>query len=262
VTDVFLSYSSKDRGGTNDDGTPRPDRVTPIVELLEAQGFEVFWDQDVPTGVNWNKWIKDKLTAAKCAVALWSEHSVESDPVAHEATIAHKQGKLISVLIDQLEAEHVPMGLYTHQAVKLVGWSGEDDDENWQKILGAIEAKITPHVSPWLQRAIHGLEADLAVERTRVKLAESRAKEIEKKSAKGAQTVLDAERERDKAVEEAAAAKVELAEKERRAPPWRSASPSWKNGWPRSLHRLAPRRRRSPIGDMGSSQRPSPLSAC
>ncbi|MGH6866067.1 MAG: hypothetical protein ACREDO_07865 [Methyloceanibacter sp.] len=42
MTDVFLSCSSKDRGGENDDGTLRPDRVTPIVELLGAQGFGVF----------------------------------------------------------------------------------------------------------------------------------------------------------------------------------------------------------------------------
>ena len=223
MTDVFLSYSSKDRGGKNDpgeggeDGAPGVDRVTPIVELLEAQGFEVFWDQQVPPGVNWNKWIKDKLSGAKCAIALWSGNSIDSDPVAHEATIAHKQGKLISVLIDDLDAEQVPMGLYTSQAVKLVGWTGDDDDENWKKILSAIEAKVTPHISPWLQRTIHALEADLAVERTRVKLAESRAKEMEKKAAKGAQTVLDAERERDKAVEDAAPFKAQLALSEKTA---------------------------------------------
>lgn len=216
MTDVFLSYSSKDRGeGEDEDSKPREDRVTPIVTLLEAQGFEVFWDQQVPAGVNWNKWIKDKLSGAKCAVALWSGNSIDSDPVAHEATIAHKQGKLISVLIDDLDAEQVPMGLYTSQAVKLLGWTGDDDDENWKKILSAIEAKVTPHISPWLQRTIHALEADLAVERTRVKLAESRAKEMEKKAAKGAQTVLDAERERDKAIEDAASLKAELAESEK-----------------------------------------------
>jgi hypothetical protein len=130
VTDVFLSYSSKDRGGKSDpgeggeDATPGIDRITPIVTLLEAQGFEVFWDQKVPPGVNWNKWIKDKLSVAKGALVLWSGNSVESDLVAHEATIAHKQGKLISVLIDDLDAEQVPMGLYTSQAVKLLGWTG------------------------------------------------------------------------------------------------------------------------------------------
>ena len=211
MTDVFLSYSSKDRGeGEDVDGNPRDERVTPIVELLTAQGFDVFWDQTVPPGKNWNAWIKEKLKDAKCAVVLWSEYSVESDNVVHEATIAHKNDKLISILLDPIDADQLPMGLYTHQAVKLIGWSGDDSHDGWRKAISEVEAKLTPHAPLWLQRAIHSFEADLAGERTRVKSAETRAREMEKKLGKGAEAALDAERERDAALEEAASAKALL----------------------------------------------------
>lgn len=44
MTDVFLSYSSKDR-----------ERVRPIFEALSAAGFDVFWDLETPPGVLWEK---------------------------------------------------------------------------------------------------------------------------------------------------------------------------------------------------------------
>ena len=60
MTDIFFSYSSADR------------------ERLVAQGFEVFWDQEVPTGLDWDSWIRQHLTKTKCAMAFWSMASVAS----------------------------------------------------------------------------------------------------------------------------------------------------------------------------------------
>jgi len=51
VTDIFFSYSSADR-----------ERVRPIRDALVAQGFEVFWDQQVPAGTDWDSWIRQHLT--------------------------------------------------------------------------------------------------------------------------------------------------------------------------------------------------------
>jgi hypothetical protein len=212
VTDVFLSYSSIDRGGKDKDGTIRPDRIGPIVKLLEEQGFEVFWDQKVPPGTDWDEWIRQKLKNASCAIALWSENSIKSKPVRQEATIAHKAGKLISVLIDKLDAEDLPMGLYGEQAATLVGWTNEDGDERWQSVFGQVEAKLAPHAPLWFQHAIHRLQADLSGEKEKVKTAQSQTKEIQKNIAKSAQQVFTAERDRDAAVEEAATLKTRLQE--------------------------------------------------
>ena len=100
MTDIFFSYSSADR-----------ERVRPIRDALAEQGFEVFWDQQVPAGMDWDTWIRQHLTKSKCAMAFWSATSVSSDNVRHEAAVAKQQGKLISVLLEPLTAEQFPMGL-------------------------------------------------------------------------------------------------------------------------------------------------------
>jgi hypothetical protein len=86
MTDIFFSYSSADR-----------ERVRPIREhepqgclgerteqgegqekekcQLVTQGFEVFWDQQVPAGMDWDTWIRQHLTKSKCAMAFWSATS-------------------------------------------------------------------------------------------------------------------------------------------------------------------------------------------
>jgi hypothetical protein len=71
-------------------------------DALAAQGFEVFWDQEVPTGLDWDSWIRQHLAKCKCAMAFWSAASVASDNVRHEAMVAKQQGKLISVLLEPL----------------------------------------------------------------------------------------------------------------------------------------------------------------
>ena len=84
--------------------------------LLSANGFSVFWDQAIPTNSDWDTWIRQNLRESKCAIILWSEHSITSDNVRHEAAIARQQNKLIPVLLDEIPADRFPMGHYTLQA--------------------------------------------------------------------------------------------------------------------------------------------------
>ena len=46
----------------------------------------------------------------------------------HEATVAKRQGKLITVLLEQLTPDQFPMGLYSQQAINLSDWKGDYDD--------------------------------------------------------------------------------------------------------------------------------------
>ena len=138
MADVFFSYSSKDR-----------ERVRPIHNALVADGFDVFWDQEVPPGRNWDEWIRQHLEAARCAVVFWSVDSVRSDNVVHEATVAKNAGKLIPVLLDGLEARQFPMGHYTIQAITL---SAEPNGADAFSLLKeAIEAKA---MRRWMWRKL------------------------------------------------------------------------------------------------------------
>jgi hypothetical protein len=191
VTDIFFSYRSVDR-----------ERVRPIRDAFAGQGFEVFWDQEVPTGADWDTWIRQHLGKSKCAVIFWSTASVASDNVRHEATIAKLQGKLIAVLLEHLSPDQFPMGLYSQQAVNLADWRGDLDHEGWRKLNRDIEAMLTP---PWVERKIFELEAELIAERARRERAQNRVRALEAQIAKEVQAQEDLKRERDKAVDTVAA---------------------------------------------------------
>ncbi|HEY7005674.1 MAG TPA: TIR domain-containing protein [Sphingomicrobium sp.] len=194
MTDIFFSYSSVDR-----------ERVRPIRDALVAQGFEVFWDQEVPTGLDWDSWIRQHLTRSKCAMAFWSAASIASDNVRHEAVVAKQQGKLISVLLEPLTALQFPMGLYAQQAANLADWNGDPNHDEWRKFRREYEAKLTP---AWVRRQVDELEAELVGERARREGAERRDRILQAQIAKEAETQQDLKRERDSARDEVAALKA------------------------------------------------------
>jgi hypothetical protein len=193
MTDIFFSYSSADR-----------ERVRPIRDALVAQGFEVFWDQQVPAGTDWDTWIRQHLTKSKCAMAFWSATSVSSDNVRHEAIVAKQQGKLISVLLEPLTAEQFPMGLYAQQAANLSGWNGDYSHDEWRKFRREFEAKLTPL---WVRRQIDEAEAELVGERARREGAERRDRTMQAQIAKEVEVQQALKRERDDALDEVAAIK-------------------------------------------------------
>lgn len=131
VTDIFLSYSSKDR-----------ERVRPIRDALAALGYDVFWDQEVPAGVNWNSWIMDHLSRARIVVVAWSKQSVVSDPVIHEATIAKEDKKLVPCLIEALATRDFPLGHYTTQAASLHDWTGQAAHKGYLDLMQAVRSRL------------------------------------------------------------------------------------------------------------------------
>jgi hypothetical protein len=170
VTDIFFSYKSDDR-----------ERVRPVRDAFAAQGFDVFWDQQVPAGVDWDSWIRQHLTQSKCAVVFWSAASVASDNVRHEATVAKQQRKLIPVLLEPLTPEQFPMGFYMQQCASLTNWRGDFGDPEWAKLRREVEAKLTPL---WVHDAIQKMEAELAAERARREAAEARSKDLQGQTPK------------------------------------------------------------------------------
>jgi predicted nucleic acid-binding Zn-ribbon protein len=194
MTDIFFSYSSADR-----------ERVRPIRDALVEQGFEVFWDQEVPAGKDWDSWIRQNLAKSKCAMVFWSATSISSDNVRHEATVAKQQSKLVSVLLEPLTAQQFPMGLYAQQAANLTNWNGDCGHEEWCKLRRDYEDKLTP---PWVRRQLDEMEAELVGERARREGAERRDKIMQARIAKEAEVQLDLKQERDKALDEVAALKA------------------------------------------------------
>jgi hypothetical protein len=130
LTDIFISYSSKDR--------PVALRVR---DALQEAGYEVFWDQATPAGQDWDSWIRERLTGARLVVTLWTKSSVASPNVRHEAIIAREAGKLLPVMVDELAPTDFPMGLFMVQAL-MIGRSARQFAAVRAKFLDEVRARI------------------------------------------------------------------------------------------------------------------------
>ena len=115
TADVFVSYARDDLP-----------RVKPLVGMLEAQGWSVFWDRQILPGQSWSTLIEEKLTSAKAVVVVWSRASVQSEWVKAEAMAARERGILVPVRID---AAPIPLPFGLIQTANLVpeAAGGSDD---------------------------------------------------------------------------------------------------------------------------------------
>lgn len=130
MTDIFISYSSKDRAVA--------ERVR---DALHEAGYAVFWDQSTPAGQDWDSWIRERLTGAKLVVTLWTKASVASPNVRHEAIIAREAGKLLPVMADELAPGDFPMGLFMVQAM-MIGRSARQFEAVRDKFLDEVRARL------------------------------------------------------------------------------------------------------------------------
>ncbi len=124
MVDVFLSYAREDAA-----------RAQQIAEGLQAEGVEVFWDNEIPPGSTWADYIESKLTQCKALIVLWSEHSTKSQWVREEARMGRDKGFLIPVMID---ASTPPFGFGELQAANLADWHGQRDEPNWRRFATAV----------------------------------------------------------------------------------------------------------------------------
>ena len=130
MSDVFVSYKAEDRR-----------RIKPLVEALQAEGFSVWWDEQIGGGAAWRQAIETELNAAKCVIVIWSTRSVGPDGtfVQDEATRAQQRHVYVPVLIDKV---HLPLGFGETQALPLTGWKGKRDDPRYEAVLAAVRRNV------------------------------------------------------------------------------------------------------------------------
>lgn len=124
MADVFLSYKREDRA-----------RVGVIAKTLEAEGFSVWWDPEIPLGESYSASIRRELDLATSVVPVWSQQSIDSEWVQEEATLGKRRGAIVPCRIDAVEP---PIGFTMVQTADLVGWSGDRADPEWRKLVGHI----------------------------------------------------------------------------------------------------------------------------
>jgi hypothetical protein len=126
MAEIFLSYAREDRA-----------RAEQLAQALNAAGLEVFWDNEIPPGTTWADYIEGKLTQCKALIVLWSDASTKSQWVREEARMGRDKGVLIPVMID---GSQPPFGFGEVQSADLSHWTGNAEDANWQRFVGAVRS--------------------------------------------------------------------------------------------------------------------------
>ena len=124
MVDVFISYSRNDLAA-----------VTRLAEAVEAEGYEVWWDADLPPHLSYGDVITAKIGMAKAAIVVWSQASVASEWVRAEADMARNQKKLVQTALDNVMP---PLPFNQIQFAEIGGWRGEPDHPGWRKVKASL----------------------------------------------------------------------------------------------------------------------------
>jgi TolB-like protein len=123
---VFISYSRADKR-----------RVTKLVAAFRKLGHDIWWDQDIPAGANWEQTIEKALSDAGAVIVCWSSVSVLSESVRSEARAARSANKLVQVFLDPCEP---PLFFGERQGLEVSGWTGSARDPRTTRLQAAIDA--------------------------------------------------------------------------------------------------------------------------
>jgi len=126
MADVLISYASEDR-----------ERAGKLASVLSAHGWSVWWDRKIIAGQAFDSAIERELESAKSVVVLWSKHSIESEWVKNEASVAVERGVLVPALIDEVK---LPLEFRRKQTADLTGWQGDPLHGGLQSLCEGIAA--------------------------------------------------------------------------------------------------------------------------
>lgn len=137
---LFISYSRKDKA-----------IARRVADALEIQGYDVFWDAEIPPGQKFDAYIYGQLQKSDAVVVLWSAHSIASDYVKEEADYAKTNSVLVPLRIDQTA---LPFGFARIHTTDLFHWHGSIQDPEWRRVVDSIESSLRDRES------IHPVETE------------------------------------------------------------------------------------------------------
>jgi len=106
-----------------------------IDEQLQALGYGVWRDDQLPAHRPYGDVIEERVRAAKAVVVLWSADAAKSHWVRAEADAARQAGTLVQLSIDGAE---LPMPFNQIHCAQMHGWSGEAASPAWRKVLDSV----------------------------------------------------------------------------------------------------------------------------
>ena len=90
---IFISYAHKDS-----------DRVLPVIEFLQKEGFRVWFDAGIEVGTEWPEYIAEHLYNCECAIAFVSRNFAKSRHCVKELRFAvSKEKNIFAVYLEDFE---------------------------------------------------------------------------------------------------------------------------------------------------------------
>lgn len=123
---IFLSYARADQK-----------RALPVIKILEAAGYSVWWDGLLEPGERFSRTTEDALERARAVIVLWSKTSTASHWVHDEATRGRDRKCLVPVSIDGSEA---PLGFRQFQVIDISKAKPTALAPAYQAVLRAVAA--------------------------------------------------------------------------------------------------------------------------
>lgn len=130
IPDIFISYSRKDM-----------EKADLLAKLLTNEGWEVWKDNRINAGEQFEVEIIEALNNAKAVLVLWSVNSVNSTWVKKEAQVAVEQKKLKPVLIDDCA---IPAPFDIFETSLLQDWQGEENHSELKVLYNGITNSVIP----------------------------------------------------------------------------------------------------------------------
>jgi hypothetical protein len=128
MTDIFVSYARDDQA-----------KVARIVELLDAENYNVWWDTAIHPGQVFADVINKELNQAKAVIVVWTNKAVKSHWVRDEADKARRKNKIIPIMMEDVE---IPLGFGGLQTLDFKTWDGKKTAQEWQDLLTRIRAFV------------------------------------------------------------------------------------------------------------------------
>lgn len=108
-------------------------------DILQANGFDVWWDQLLAGGETYLQTTEAALEGADSVVVLWSKTAVDSAWVRDEAQRGRERSCLVPVTLDGTMS---PLGFRQIQLLDMSAWSGKADAPEVERLLTAIRNQI------------------------------------------------------------------------------------------------------------------------
>jgi len=158
--DIFISYAREDQ-----------EKAQALADVIETQGWTVWWDRRIPPGKTYEQVIDEALKAAKCIVVLWSDESIKSKWVRAESEVGNQRDILVPILVGNVQ--EIPLGVRLIQAANLTSWEGDTEDVELRSVLEAIDQILKKQEGEQTGKDVSGLDQSEA-EASRLKIKKSK----------------------------------------------------------------------------------------